>query len=105
MSEVFTMGSWTPQEGHEDSFVEAWTEFARWATAQPGARTIRLVRDLAEPQSFVSFANWGSFEQMRAWKASDEFKVRMARVQEHVVRFKPTEHEVVVELTHAETVA
>jgi heme-degrading monooxygenase HmoA len=105
MTEVFTNGAWTPKEGHEEAFVEAWTDFARWATAQPGSGTIRLTRDLSDPQRFVSFANWGSFEQMRAWKASDEFRPRMSRVQEHVAEFSPTELEVVVELSAQEAVS
>ncbi len=90
MPEVYTTGSWRPEEGHAEAFLEAWKEFARWASGQPGAGAIRLARDLKDPSRFVSFARWDSFDQMRAWKGSDEFKPRMGRVQEHVAEFKAT---------------
>ena len=35
MPDVYTTGSWKPFPGKEDAFVEAWTEFADWASAMP----------------------------------------------------------------------
>lgn len=98
MTEVYTTGSWKPNAGQEDAFVEAWRDFARWASDMPGAGTVRLARDLRDPERFVSFAAWESIEAVRAWKSSPEFKERMGRVQVHVDKFAPTELEVVVAL-------
>ena len=105
MPDVYTTGWWRPEEGHTEAFVEAWTEFARWASSQAGAGTIRLARDLKNEGYFVSFARWDSFEHMRAWKEADEFKPRMGRVQEHVAEFRATELEVVVALVETEAPA
>lgn len=91
MSEVYTTGSWKPSPGSEEAFVEAWSQFAGWASSMPGAGTLRLVRDLHEPQRFVSFGDWESIDQVRAWKSSPEFRERMARVLQHVDDFQPTE--------------
>lgn len=95
MSEVYTSGSWTPNPGSEQAFVEAWSSFASWASGVEGAGTLRLVRDLNEPSHFVSFGDWQSIEQVRAWKSSPEFRERMAQVLQHVDTFRPTELELV----------
>ena len=54
-----------------------------------------MVRDLRAPERFVSFMPWESLEAIQGWKAHDEFKERMSRVQAFVDTFAPTEAEVV----------
>jgi heme-degrading monooxygenase HmoA len=61
----------------------------------PGADTLRLARDTNDPGQYVSFGRWDSIEDVHAWKASPEFRQRMAVVQENVDRFSPAELEVV----------
>ena len=95
MPDVYTTGSWKPLPGHEERFVEAWTEFATWASERPGAGKALLARDLRDPERFVSFMEWENVEAVRGWKGSPEFKERMSRVQQHVDKFAPTELEVV----------
>lgn len=95
MSDVYTTGSWKPFPGQEEAFIEAWTEFASWASEMPGASVARLARDLREPERFVSFMRWKSIEGVRGWKSSPEFKERMSRVQKHIDKFAPTELEIV----------
>ena len=95
MTAIYTMGSWTPNPGREEAFVQAWSEFAAWASSQPGAGTLRLVRNLTAPERFVSFGDWKAIAVVRAWKGSPEFKERMARVLQHVSEFNPTELELV----------
>lgn len=95
MPDVYTTGSWKPFPGQEDAFVEAWTEFANWASEQTGAGPAQLTRDLRDPEHFVSFMDWESIEAVRSWKSSPEFKERMGRVQRHVDKFSPTELELV----------
>jgi heme-degrading monooxygenase HmoA len=91
MSEVYTTGSWKPNRGSEEAFVEAWSQFASWASSMPGAGTLRLVRDLHDSSRFVSLGDWASIDEVRAWKSSPEFRERMARVLQHVDDFQPTE--------------
>lgn len=95
MGEIYTTGYWTPRAGEEDAFVEAWLEFARWASQMPGAGTLRLARHEGDPTRFVSFGRWDSLESAHAWKASPEFGERMSRVQRHVEQFVPAELSVV----------
>jgi heme-degrading monooxygenase HmoA len=93
--DAYTTAEWVPKAGHEDTFVDAWTGFAEWAKAMPGAGTLRLARDLDDPKRFVSFARWDSIQAVHQWKASPDFPAHMAQVQEHVERFAPGELEVV----------
>lgn len=95
MSEVYTSGSWTPNPGSEQAFVEAWSSFATWASGIEGAGTLRLVRNLNEPGQFVSFGDWQSIDHVRAWKSSPDFRERMAQILQHVDTFRPTELELV----------
>jgi heme-degrading monooxygenase HmoA len=95
MPDVYTTGWWKPFPGQEAAFLEAWTEFANWASEQPGGGVVRLTRDLRDPERFVSFMDWESIEAVRGWKSSPEFKERMGRVQKHVDKFSPTELELV----------
>lgn len=93
MTEVYTTGTWRPKPGHEDLFVAAWTEFARWASEHEGSGMLRLTRDLADPGRYVSFGPWVTIEHVRAWKGSDQFRERIGRVREHVDEFTPDELE------------
>lgn len=95
MAELITTGTWRPKAGAEDAFVAAWREFAGWASEMPGAGVLRLARDTTDAERFVSFGTWESADAAHEWKASPEFRERMARVQEHVERFEPAELDLV----------
>jgi len=91
MSEIYTTGTWTPYPGKEEDFVRAWAEFASWASSMPGAGLLSLTRDIRDTARFISFGGWESFEQVRDWKGSPEFRERMAHVLQHVADFQPSE--------------
>jgi len=97
---IYTSGTWTPNPGSEDAFVDAWRRFAAWASGMPGAGRLHLVRDLRESQRFVSFGGWDSPDEVRAWKTSPEFRERMAQVLQHVDQFQPTELTLVASAEH-----
>jgi len=95
MSEIYTTGTWRPSPGKHDAFVEAWAEFADWASRMPGVGTLVLTEDVRDTERFVSFGAWESLEAVRAWKNAPEFRERLARVLRHVEDFEPTELAVV----------
>ena len=100
---VYTSGTWAPSPGSEDAFVAAWRQFAAWASRMPGAGRLHLVRDRREPRRFVSFGDWDSIDQVRSWKASPEFRDRMAQVLQHVDEFQPAELTLVASAEHGTT--
>ena len=95
MAETYTNGVWLVNEGEENAFVEAWREFASWGRTWGGCGTLHLVRDRAEPNRFMSFAPWESFDAQQAWKESAEFNERIMRVRKHVEDFTPSVFELV----------
>ena len=92
---IYTTGSWRPFPEHEQGFLDAWLDFARWSMRMPGAGSAFLARDQRDPERFVSFVAWDNIDAVRAWKTSPDFKRQMARVQQHIDTFAPTELEVV----------
>ena len=92
MYEIFTYGRWEVEPANEEAFVDAWSDFAAWASGRAGAGTLRLLRDVRNPGRFVSFGEWEDVEAIRAWKSSPEFKERIGRVVRHTTDFEPTEH-------------
>jgi heme-degrading monooxygenase HmoA len=93
MAEAYTIGMWKAKAGEEREFVEAWREFAAWASTMPGAGTLRLTRDANDPSRFISFAPWEGIEAIHAWKGPDEFKQRIGRVKRHTDEFTAWESE------------
>jgi heme-degrading monooxygenase HmoA len=91
MYEIFTHGRFEVEPGNEEAFVNAWSEFAAWASERPGAGTLRLVRDVRTAGRFVSFGQWHDADAVRAWKSSAEFKERIGGVVRQATEFEPTE--------------
>jgi heme-degrading monooxygenase HmoA len=88
---VYTSGTWRPSPGREKEFVEAWRQFAAWASTMPGAGQLRLTQDLYEEGRYVSIGDWSSENAVRGWKGSPEFKERMAQVLQNVGEFQSAE--------------
>ena len=61
-------------------------------SARPGARSIRLFRDVRNPGRFISFGEWDDADAVRAFKNAPEFKDGLGRLVELAVEFEPTEH-------------
>jgi heme-degrading monooxygenase HmoA len=91
MYEIFTFGRFEVEPGNGGAFMDAWSEFATWASQSPGAGTLRLVRDLRNPGRFISFGQWDDAEAVQRWKSSPEFKERLGRVVKQANEFEPTE--------------
>ena len=99
MYEIFTHGRFEVEPGNEEAFVDAWSEFAAWASERPGAGTLRLFRDVRNAGRFISFGEWEDADAVRAWKSSAEFKERIGRVVRQAAEFEPTEHVTLMKVT------
>jgi len=99
VAETYTNGVWIVKPGEESAFVQEWTAFVTWAGEMPGSGTFRLVRDLDQPNRYMSFAPWESFDAQRAWKQLPEFRERIARVRAHCDEFQPSTQELVTEVS------
>jgi heme-degrading monooxygenase HmoA len=99
VGDIYTSGTWKPNAGSEEAFIDAWAEFAAWGSAIPGAGTLRLTRDVENPDRFLSFGDWESTDAARAWKNSAEFSERIARVLQHCAEFQSANYAVVASAT------
>lgn len=99
MESLFTSGRWTVKAGSEDRFVAAWEEFARWTKENvAGAGWVFLLRDRSQPNLFVSIGPWESESAVEAWRASEGFQSRVARIRELLDGFEPSTLTPVVQL-------
>jgi heme-degrading monooxygenase HmoA len=99
MTETYSSGLWTVKSGEEDAFVEAWKEFVRWAAEMPGSGTFRLIRDIDQPNRFLSFGSWEGPELQNAWIEQSEFAERLGRVRAHCDEFTPSSYELTAEVS------
>lgn len=98
MAKPYTMGIWSVQEGREDEFVAAWSEFADWSAEQaPGAGWVRLLRDRANPQRFITVGPWDSLEAIEAWRALPGWGERVGRIRELLSGFEAVTLDAVIE--------
>lgn len=98
MSETYTNGAWLVKSGEEDAFVEEWTNFVNWGKTMAGSGTFRLVRDVDQPERYMSFADWENFDVQKAWKSMPEFPERIGRVRSHCTDFQPSVWELVTRI-------
>jgi heme-degrading monooxygenase HmoA len=96
MSELaISTGTWIVDSTKQQAFVDAWTEFVKWAATMPGATTFRLGHASQDERRFVSFAAWTTPEEAAAWKNSPEFQEHIAHVLQHVDDFQSVQLDVV----------
>jgi heme-degrading monooxygenase HmoA len=99
MSAPFTAGIWTVKPGHADEFIAAWSGLADWTKANvQGAGWAKLLRDLDDPNRFVSVGVWESLEAIEAWRANDGWSSRVGPIKELLVGFEAITLDAAVEV-------
>ena len=91
----YTHTSWIVKRGREAEFIECWREWADWSHREGLAGGGMLLRDLDNPERFVSFGPWESMQAIRNWRALAGYQERVARLGELVEHFEPRTLEVV----------
>lgn len=87
---LFSMAVWDVKKGREDEFVEAWRSFAEWTGATcRGALGVRLLRERAFPQRFVTIGRWENVESMKGWRESEEFDEFLDRARKLCTDIRP----------------
>lgn len=81
--EHYASGNWMVKEGRAEEFITRWKDWLS-ASAQsvPGFGSARLLRDIYNPNHFISFSDWDDPKMRDRWKNSPEFAEGMARVRE-----------------------
>ena len=77
MIEHYSSGTWYVKDGHEDEFVQRWTEFITWSrSTHPAMLTASLLHDRGLPGHYVSIAEWADPLARKSWKETPEFQER-----------------------------
>ncbi len=98
MSVPYTQGVWLVKPGRADDFVIAWTEFAEWTKQHAhGAGRGTLLRDLENPNRFLSIGPWESLDAIESWRSLDGWRDRVTRIRQMLDGFEPATLELVVE--------
>lgn len=98
--QAYASGNWLVTEGKEDQSVERWTAFLGWTRSNaPGPIHARLIRDLADPRHFVSFALWEDAATRGAWKTTDGFAEHLGACRALCEEFSGADFDLAVEVT------
>ena len=91
MAAIYTTGTWRVSPEKRDAFFAAWADFAAWASSRPGAARLMLTSDVKDAERYVSFGEWDTEDDARAWKSTPEFSEGLARVLQNTDDFENTE--------------
>jgi len=97
MATLFTHTTWRVKAGQEDEFVRRWGEWAKWSHKEGLRAHARLLRDVENPGTFISFGPWETIAAVRSWRSKPGYQERVAQLQEVVEQFDPHTLEQVAE--------
>lgn len=83
----YTSGRWSVKLGHEEAFARAFAE-SGVNDVDPPIRGLlqrpRLLRDLGQPRSYLSYAVWESRDAIEEFRSRTDFPAMIARMKEHL---------------------
>lgn len=83
MASLYTSGEWKAKPGREQEFISLWQEFASWSKESfPEAVDAKLLQNRDDPTRFVSLGQWEKEDVVPAWRGSDGFQERMAKIRD-----------------------
>jgi heme-degrading monooxygenase HmoA len=95
MEETYSHTTWRVKPGCEAEFERRWQEWAEWSQRQGLGAHARLLKDVENPQTYVSFGPWVSVELVSNWRSLAGYHERVARLRDVVDSFEPGTFEVV----------
>jgi heme-degrading monooxygenase HmoA len=100
MEKPYTHTTWRVRAGSEDEFVRRWSEWVDWSHREGLEAPALLLRDLENPQAFISFGPWANMAAVRSWRALAGYQERVARLSEVLDSFEPRTLEIVAGARH-----
>jgi heme-degrading monooxygenase HmoA len=83
----YTSGRWSVTPGHEEAFARAFAQSGVHDVDPPIRGLLqrpRLLRDLSQPGSYLSYAVWESREAIDEFRTRPDFPSMIARMKEHL---------------------
>ena len=95
----WSSGNWQVSAGKAEEFIDRWREFLTWTReANDGFLGARLVRDLSNPNHFLSMASWQDLGAMRSWQEKPEFGPKLTACRALCDDMQSGGYELVVDL-------
>ena len=95
----YASGNWTVKEGRAEEFITRWKS---WLTTSaqnvPGFGSATLIRDIYNPNHFISYSDWDDPKMRDQWKNTPEFAEGMANVRELTDDFSGGDYVVAVRI-------
>jgi heme-degrading monooxygenase HmoA len=95
--DTYTHTTWRVRPGLEEEFVGRWTDWVDWSRLKGLGAHARLLRDVDNPGTFVSFGPWVGTDAVRNWRSLPGYQERVARLREVVESFEPQTLHLVVD--------
>ncbi len=97
--EHYASGNWRVKEGSAEEFITRWKSWlSSSAQKVPGFGSARLIRDVNDPNHFLSYSEWDDPKMRDQWKNSPEFAEGMAHVRELTEDFSGGDYVVAVSI-------
>jgi heme-degrading monooxygenase HmoA len=97
MRHTWTYSTWIVKPGQEDEFVRRWKDWAQHAAREGLGSKAKLLRDLDNPNRFISYGRWASPEHVAHWRTGDTFHEHTAPLHEVIESFNPHTFEEIAE--------
>jgi heme-degrading monooxygenase HmoA len=85
MATLWTHGMYRVKPGRGDEFTRTWRALARHAVTEFGVAPPTILRDLDDPNLFVTFGVWESLDTLTRFRAST-FVAEQARVLDDLLQ-------------------
>ena len=89
MGEHYSHTIWLVKPGQEDEFVKRWKDFEEWSAAEGLTARANLLRDVDQPNRFISFGPWETLEAINRWRTLPGFHEQVGRLSEVLESFDP----------------
>src|SRR2546423_7179140 len=95
MEKPYTHTTWRVRAGSEVEFVRRWSEWVDWSHREGLEAPALPLRDLENPQAFISFGPRANMAAVRSWRALAGYQERGARLSEGLDSLDPRTLEIV----------
>ena len=97
MGQPYTHTTWVVRAGRGGGVHPPLAGLRSWTALQGLTASAKLLRDVDQPNRFVSFGPWEDIEHARRWRTLEGFQERIGRLQEVLGSFEPRTLEQVAE--------
>jgi quinol monooxygenase YgiN len=90
---------WRIKPGHEDAFVDAWTELVTWSRGMFSGREAILLRRRDDPGRFLAIGTFPSDDVIQEWRQIPGMRERFDALTQLAVSYDMQNFDQVVEVS------